>query len=77
MVKIKLELIVENQYGVLNRITGLYARRGFNIDSLHVEPTEKPEISKMIIESETNEKDKDKLINQLEKLFDVISVKRI
>ncbi len=77
MVKIKLELIVENQYGVLNRITGLYSKRGFNIDSLHVEPTEKPEISKMIIESEAKEKDKDKIISQLDKLFDVISVKQI
>ncbi len=74
---LKLELMVENQYGVLNRITGLYARRGFNIDSLNVHPTEDPSISVMIIVSEADEKSKGKIINQLEKLYDVISVKQI
>ena len=36
MEKFTIELIVANRYGVLNRITGLYARRGYNIDSLNV-----------------------------------------
>ena len=74
---LKLELIVENQYGVLNRITGLYARRGFNIESLKVKPTDEPAISKMTIVSEADEKSKNKIINQLEKLYDVISVTQI
>ncbi len=77
MEKLTLELIVSNQYGVLNRITGLYARRGFNIHSLNVNPTENKDISKMIIVSEADEKTRIQMIHQIEKLFDVIQVKQI
>ncbi len=77
MEKLTLELIVANQYGVLNRITGLYARRGFNIHSLVVNPTEDTSISKMIIVSEADELTRNQMISQLDKLFDVISITQI
>ena len=77
MEKLTLELIVSNQYGVLNRITGLYARRGFNIHSLNVKPTEQVSISKMIIVSEADEVTRNQMISQLDKLFDVISVTQL
>ena len=44
MEKFAIELVVDNHFGVLNRITGLYAKRGYNIDSLHVNETENPEL---------------------------------
>ncbi len=44
-----LSVLVENKPGVLARIAGLFSRRGFNIDSLAVGPTEHPEISRMTI----------------------------
>ena len=46
----KLEVLVENEPGVLARVAGLFARRTYNIDSLVVGPTENAKISKMIIE---------------------------
>ena len=49
MEKFTIELIVANRYGVLNRITGLYARRGYNIDSLNVNETADPQFSRMLI----------------------------
>ena len=47
--KTTLSVLVENQPGVLSKVAGLFARRGFNIDSLAVGVTEHPEISRMTI----------------------------
>jgi acetolactate synthase-1/3 small subunit len=74
MDKFAIELIVNNHYGVLNRITGLYARRGYNIDSLHVTETENPEFSRMLITSKGNEAVQTQLVRQLSKLYDVKEV---
>ena len=49
MAKHILSVLVENKPGVLARIAGLFSRRGFNIDSLAVGPTEHPEVSRMTI----------------------------
>jgi len=68
------ELIVANRYGVLNRITGLYARRGYNIDSLHVNETENPEKSRMLITSRGDEYIQTQIVRQLSKLYDVHEV---
>jgi len=74
MEKFTVELIVSNQYGVLNRITGLYAKRGYNIDSLYVNETENPERSRMLITSKGNEYTQTQMVRQLSKLYDVQKV---
>ena len=74
MSKFTIELIVANRYGVLNRITGLYARRGYNIDSLHVNETENPERSRMLITSNGDEYIQTQMVRQLAKLYDVYNV---
>jgi acetolactate synthase-1/3 small subunit len=74
MEKFTLELIVANRFGVLSRITGLYAKRGFNVDSLHVDAMEDSERSRMLITSMGDEYVKTQMVRQLGKLYDVHSV---
>jgi len=66
---------VENKYGVLTRVTGLFMRRGFNIDSLTVGETDDPEYSRITITLNGDEYAREQLINQLKKLFNVKKVK--
>ena len=74
MERFTIELLVHNRFGVLNRITGLYARRGYNIDSLHVNETENPEFSRMLIVSKGDEYIQTQMERQLSKLYDVKEV---
>ena len=67
-------LTVANHYGVLNRITGLYSKRGYNIDSLYVNETENPEISRMLIVSKGDEYIQTQMVRQLAKLYDIKEV---
>lgn len=64
-------LLVANQYGVLTRVAALFARRGFNIDSLTVGETENTKISRMTITAKGDDYIKDQIVKQLEKLEDV------
>jgi len=64
-------IIVSNHFGVLNRVAGLYAKRGYNIDSLAVGETENPAYSRMTIVSTGDEYMKNQVLKQLEKLHDV------
>ena len=64
-------IIVSNHFGVLNRVAGLYAKRGYNIDSLAVGETENPAYSRMTIVSTGDEYMKNQVLRQLEKLHDV------
>ena len=64
-------IIVANHFGVLNRVAGLYAKRGYNIDSLAVGETENPAYSRMTIVSTGDEYMKTQVLRQLEKLHDV------
>jgi len=64
-------LTVTNQHGVLNRITGLYNKRGYNIDSLAVGETEDPAYSRMIIVSRGDDCVRKQMLRQLNKLYDV------
>ena len=64
-------IIVSNHFGVLNRVAGLYAKRGYNIDSLAVGETENPDYSRMTIVSTGDEYMKNQVLRQLEKLHDV------
>jgi acetolactate synthase-1/3 small subunit len=74
MDKFTVELIVSNHYGVLNRITGLYSKRGYNIDSLYVNETQNPEKSRMLITSKGNKYIQTQMVRQLKKLYDVDNV---
>lgn len=69
--KFSISLLVANQHGVLNRIAALFARRGFNIDSLTVGETENPRLSRMTIMATGDDYIKDQICKQLEKLEDV------
>ena len=69
-----LSVLVWNSSGVLTRVSGLFSRRGFNIDSLTVGRTENPEISRMTISLNGNEDILEQFIKQLNKLEDVLRV---
>ena len=66
---------VENKYGVLTRVAGLFMRKGFNIDSLTVGETEDPAYSRMTITLNGDNYAREQLINQLKKLHNVQEVK--
>ena len=60
--------------GVLARVSGLFARRGFNINSLAVSATEDPQISRMTVVTTGDERTLEQIIKQLNKLIDVITI---
>jgi acetolactate synthase I/III small subunit len=72
--KLILAMLVNNESGVLTRISGLFARRGFNIDSLSVGETQDPKISRMTIRTAGDEYVRHQLVHQLEKLQDVLVI---
>ena len=74
MSKHTLSVLVEDRPGVLARIAGLFSRRGFNIDSLAVGPTEHPEISRMTIVVNVEELPLEQVTKQLNKLVNVIKI---
>jgi acetolactate synthase I/III small subunit len=74
MTRHTLSVLVENQPGVLARIAGLFSRRGFNIDSLAVGPTEHPEVSRMTIVVNVETSPLEQVTKQLNKLVEVIKV---
>jgi acetolactate synthase-1/3 small subunit len=69
-----LSVLVENKPGVLARVASLFSRRGFNIDSLAVGPTEHPEISRMTIVVNVEELPLEQVTKQLNKLVNVIKI---
>ena len=69
-----LSVLVENKPGVLARISGLFSRRGFNIDSLAVGPTEHPEISRMTIVVNVESLPLEQVTKQLNKLINVLKI---
>lgn len=69
-----LSVLVENKPGVLARIAGLFSRRGFNIDSLAVGPTEHPEVSRMTIVVNVEDSPLEQVTKQLNKLVEVIKI---
>ena len=70
-------VLVENKDGVLSAVSGLFARRGFNIDTLAVGETENHEISSMTITSTGDQRTIDQIEKQLNKNVDVIKVRRL
>ena len=69
-----LAVLVENKPGVLARVSGLFSRRGYNIESLAVGMTENPEISRMTIVVAGDDRVLAQVTSQLSKLIDVISI---
>jgi len=68
-------VLVENKFGVLARVAGLFAARGFNIDSLAVSPTNDPSVSHMtIVVNAPDERILEQIQKQLNKLVDTIKV---
>ncbi|MGL4990839.1 MAG: acetolactate synthase small subunit [Sarcina sp.] len=74
MEKYVLSVLVRNSFGVLSRVSGLFSRRGFNIDSLTVGKTQNEKISRMTISIVGDDDDLDQVIKQLNKLEDVIKI---
>lgn len=75
MKRFVIAVYVENKYGVLARVAGLFMRRGFNIDSLTVGETEDPAYSRITLTMAGDDNDRDQLVTQLQKLHNVKSVK--
>jgi len=69
-----LSVLVENKPGVLSRVTGLFSRRGFNIESLAVGPCEEPGMSRITIVVIGDDAKVEQVMKQLHKLIDVIKV---
>ena len=69
-----LSVLVENKFGVLARIAGLFSGRGFNIDTLNVAPTQDPTTSRMTIVVKGDDAALEQITKQLNKLIDVIKV---
>ena len=69
-----LSVLVENKPGVLTRVAGLFARRGFNIDSLVVAETEDSEFSRMTITVDEQDQTVEQVTKQLHKLINVIKI---
>ena len=74
MKKYTIAILVNNQFGVLNRVTSMFRRRQFNISSLTVSETESEKFSRITVQSEGDEVKKEQQINQLYKLPDVVSI---
>jgi len=72
-----LSILVENKPGVLFKVTNLFRARNFNIDSISVGVTENPEFSRMTITAYGDEKQIQQIVKQLDKMIDVIEVKRL
>jgi acetolactate synthase-1/3 small subunit len=69
-----ISVLVQNEFGVLARVAGMFAGRGFNIDALSVAPTLDPHTSRMTIITHGNELIIEQILKQLNRLLDVIKV---
>ncbi|MCX6936042.1 MAG: acetolactate synthase small subunit [Verrucomicrobia bacterium] len=69
-----ISVLVQNRFGVLTRIAGLFSGRGFNIDTLNVGPTQDDKISRMTIVVVGNDQVLEQVVKQLNKLVDVLEV---
>lgn len=73
--RIVISALVENKYGVLTRVAGMFTRKGFNIDSLTVGETEDPNFSRMTIVITGGEFIREQMVKQLAKLYNVKGIK--
>ena len=70
-----ISLLVENEFGSLSRIAGLFSARGYNIHCLNVAPTNNQSISRMTLVTLCNDQKISQLMKQLDKLVDVVNVR--
>lgn len=77
MNKVVFSILVDNISGVLSRISGLFSRRGYNIDSLTVGVTADPRYSRITVVAKGDESILEQIEKQLNKLVDVIDIKRL
>jgi acetolactate synthase I/III small subunit len=69
-----MSVLVENKFGVLVRVAGLFSGRGYNIDTLNVGPTHEPTVSRMTVVTRGDDATIEQIVKQLNKLVDVIEV---
>lgn len=69
-----ISILVENKFGVLTRVAGLFSGRGYNIDTLNVAPTQDPSTSRMTIVTRGDDATLEQIVKQLNKLVDVLGV---
>jgi acetolactate synthase I/III small subunit len=69
-----ISVLVENKFGVLTRVAGLFSGRGYNIDTLNVAPTQDPNTSRMTIVTRGDDATLEQIVKQLNKLVDVLEV---
>jgi acetolactate synthase I/III small subunit len=69
-----ISVLVENKFGVLTRVAGLFSGRGYNIDTLNVGPTQDPTTSRMTIVTRGDDATVEQIVKQLNKLVNVIKV---
>lgn len=69
-----ISLLVENKFGVLVKVAGMFSIRGYNIDSINVGPTDDPTLSKMTVVVHGDARTVEQITKQLHKLIDVVTV---
>jgi acetolactate synthase-1/3 small subunit len=69
-----ISVLLENKFGALTRVAGLFSGRGYNIDTLNVGPTHDPKTSRMTIVTRGDDATVEQIVKQLNKLVDVIEV---
>ena len=69
-----ISVLVENKFGVLARVSGMFSGRGFNIESLNVAPTHDASMSRMTIVTRGDDATLDQIVKQLNKLVEVLNV---
>jgi len=69
-----ISVLVENKFGVLTRVAGLFSGRGYNIDTLNVAPTQEANTSRMTIVTRGDDATLDQIVKQLNKLVNVLAV---
>ena len=69
-----ISVLMNNRFGVLSRVSGLFSSRGFNIESLNVAETSDPEVSRMTVVTQGDNAKIEQITKQLNKLVDVIKV---
>ena len=69
-----ISVLVENKFGVLTRVAGLFSGRGYNIDTLNVGPTQNPKVSRMTIVTRGDNATIEQIVKQLKKLVNVLEV---